>query len=822
MVPIVDFFNVLDRDGIVVVERLVQAAQEYYPDWSPSSFKQALLEHTLANNRDISATEFRSRIYHALTEDLQILHQRLLESGKYLLLCFDTFELIERNPAVAVLHPAHSFPDNYGFDRIRVIVAGRNLPGGPDSNWRGRENEVEIVPVPPFNKIEVFQYLSIRSDEVTPEQASTLYEYTAGRPILLGLVSDVVYRGVISLKDLVATPHTSFEQKLVTQIKQLDNPESLVILFMAHIYHRFNISILEWLMKDRYLREAVQDTKYAALLMKLPTLSFVRRAGSGEDFVLHDEMRRLVINYCWSEEETNPRIRKDLSRLVIGYYEEKIAHEQDERMRQAYIVEMLYHQLFVDIHTGFQTFERLFDDAVERWLSTFARSLLQEAQQFSESLSQERRDSMKLAEVRLLQKEDNAAAALALCQELEHSASRSWLRHNRAEILYQKGYTYLLVSDFSNAIACLGEALSLYKARGNKEREAEILGSLGSIFRRQGELDKAVRYLQESRDGHKSVGNLREYAAALTAIGNIYRLQGKTEEALRICKIGLRMRQEMLRRGRGSEVAVALSLSNIGIIYLNMDDVVRAEAHFQQALDVYTRYGNKKWIAGTYNRFGQVEMAKAEAKGRTTEEAIAYLDAALEHFKKAYETSLGVDTEARINSLNKQGRVLSIREEWKEAQVLFQQAIDLAQQIHDDYQEAESYIDFAKVLGNLRHYKQAEKALQAADEISTRYNYYFLLGSSQELRGDLKYSEGDYQEAFEHYVKGCEYMTRYNPLRYEQSLRKIFDQLLNIPKTAVLPVLRVLSTYWFDRGLAKGYPELLALCEEARENLVDI
>ena len=42
------------------------------------------------------------------------------------------------------------------------------------------------------------------------------------------------------------------------------------------------------------LEDYILQVEYQELLIRLPTLSYVRHSGSSANFVLHDEMRRLL------------------------------------------------------------------------------------------------------------------------------------------------------------------------------------------------------------------------------------------------------------------------------------------------------------------------------------------------------------------------------------------------------------------------------------------------------------------------------------------------------------------------------------------------
>jgi len=228
-VAMVDFFSVADRDGIAVAERLVQELQVNYPDWSPSAFSEAVKEYrSTIDNENVDVTDFKLKISDALTTALQELEEQLHKTGASILIFFDTFELIELNPTIAVLSPAKTFPDNYHFDHIRVVIAGRNALDWTHPNWLGREQEIKAVALPPFSQREMLQYLDTTSIyyglQEQDKQAIALYERTEGRPIIIGLAIDVVNRRILTLEDLLSVSRTEFESYLVPQINQLENP----------------------------------------------------------------------------------------------------------------------------------------------------------------------------------------------------------------------------------------------------------------------------------------------------------------------------------------------------------------------------------------------------------------------------------------------------------------------------------------------------------------------------------------------------------------------------------------------------------------------
>ncbi len=142
-----------------------------------------------------------------------------------------------------------------------------------------------------------------------------------------------------------------------------------------------------------------------------------------------------------------------------------------------------------------------------------------------------------------------------------------------------------------------------------------MLKSLGFVCRRRGQFTAALQYYEESIALYKKLNRQSNYADVLGNISNVYRLQGKIEEALRRGKIAWRIRLELSKEGKITEVMFGLSEQALGVIYLNAGDIVQAELHFKRAFDIFLRTNDKIGIATIYNHFGQVQINKGELDG---------------------------------------------------------------------------------------------------------------------------------------------------------------------------------------------------------------
>ena len=109
-------------------------------------------------------------------------------------------------------------------------------------------------------------------------------------------------------------------------------------------------------------------------------------------------------------------------------------------------------------------------------------------------------------------------------------------------------------------------------------------------------------------------------------------------------------------------------------------------------------------------------------------------------------------------------------------------------------------IDLADALEHLDQHKDSRIALQEAEEIATKYHYFFLLGLAEDFRGENRYRIGKFKEAFKHFGAYCYYMARYNPEEYEKAVSKTIDALLNLPREQIPFIMDELTAYWQGRA----------------------
>ncbi len=808
MIPVlVDFFSPEDRDGITIAKRVARALQKRYPQWEPLGFEAALAEYDkMLQNRNADRTALREQLVRSLTSDLALLQERMRADNSYILLFFDTFERIEDNPVIAVLDTKQHFPDDYQSGRVRAVVAGRNAPQWSHPAWQGREQDVLLCPLTGFSLSEAREYLvenaptRVALGEQPNETIQALHAHTEGRPILLTLLVDILNYREIQLAEIVEISSRNRLEETLVQWLHLIRPIDQVIYFMAHISHRFDERILETIASMKMLA----PSELTQLFMSVSQLSVVRASSSQHDvLVLHDEMRRMVNDYCWPREDPTKGFRSELSMLMIEHYNANLATKIDEALRESYHVEKLFHELFLDIDAGLASFFEQFRQALRLSQRVFARSLLQEVKKFDEErllsremqqqIPSEQHQALKLAEARLLVAEENPQAALLIYNELESESS--WAQNHASDLLFFRGDCYFHTAQYADAIDSLEACLQLEQANSDQTRTADIYNALGLITRRQARHHEARDYFLNSLSLFKTLNSQRRYAGVLNNVGNVYRVMGEPRTALLYCRRGLQMNEYLYEAGQIGPVPVGISHMNLGHVYHALERLNEEELHYQKAFEIFDALGLHFYLAQAYIARGRVCVVKND------------LDQAFAHFTKAYGLAQGINGEAEVESLNQRGRIFRQREQWSAAAEKFTQAIELSRTVGRPFPLAENLTYLADMLDQMGLPAQSE--IEEARKVAHNE---LMQGRVEEVQGDIYYRHGQYRAAFERYAEACKFVAQYGQLDFLKLLRKLEDRLLDTPDELLPATLTVLMTYWSDNHLDDEYPDFSAVC----------
>ena len=805
-VAVIDFLNVDDRSGVTIAKHIVEALRTTYSNWFPTAFDDALrdYEESLRDQETPlkkGSEDLLNNIRVALQQDLQTLAVLFTGTQKQLVVFIDTFEVIGQDLQLIVLKNDLTFPDAYGFPYIRFVIAGREAPDWEQRNWAGREHEVQLFSVQPFSQQEMllyYQQKQLADDEYAQisEHVERLYELTEGRPILISLIADLFPNSGDSfdLTKLLNVDPKSFEKQLVLRINDLNRPVNLAVLAMAHVYHRFNRDLFIWIFDD--LLSGV-DIPFASVWNTLLKLSFVRRAYNSDDVVLHDEMRELVYTYNWPEVEKGkvrgPQ-RRDLSLSVIRYYQKEIEENEGLPISQTYIVEQLYHKLFADLEQNWQSFDRLFKEAIKRWQIGYARHLLREALKFESHFSVDQRANLFLHEIRLLRKEERYEEALKLYERYEKIADASWLAKtdNAITFLFEGGECYRFASRLDEAFAYFDRILNIDATRGIPPFDkAETVSRMGYIHEQRADFDKAAICYEDSLSIFKEE-SITDYIDVLNNLCLVYCYQGKIEEAHPKCIVALRTCREA---EDASQVMLADSFNTVGTVQIYRKDFDKAEQHIREAQGIFERIQNKQGMAMVYHILGDLEMAKKN-----------YAQARL-WFEWSYRISLGINVEIELKSLHKRAQADAHLQHWEEAIWGLENAIKRASEVKNLYQETEARLKLVEILDEHGKLQEAEDIYQQVlVQAKGKKYYYRLLGNTQRRRAYNRYYEREYEQAFQYFGSFCYLMALFSQNEYkemssetrayEEAIHETIEYLLTLDEEMLSDAWNTLSKFW--------------------------
>jgi CHAT domain-containing protein len=277
------------------------------------------------------------------------------------------------------------------------------------------------------------------------------------------------------------------------------------------------------------------------------------------------------------------------------------------------------------------------------------------------------------------------------------------------------------------AIEKYREALSVWRASGDRLMEAYSLTEMGLIYTDIGEYQKALDSFTQARASYITVGDLRSQSGMLSNIGWVYGTLGEYQKAIDFHKQALET-----RRALGDRSDDPRSLSSIGANYASLGEYRKALDIHLQVLPV--RRANKDLrgqgitlnnIANCYEHLGEKQKA-------------------LDYYGQALTLMLavgyGYNTATTLNNI---GAVYRDLGEHQKALDYYGQALQLRQTIGDLNGEAATLFHIARLERDRGNFVEARNRIEAALAAveSLRANV-----ASQQLRASFFASVRQYHE----------------------------------------------------------------------------
>lgn len=248
------------------------------------------------------------------------------------------------------------------------------------------------------------------------------------------------------------------------------------------------------------------------------------------------------------------------------------------------------------------------------------------------------------------------------------------------------------------------KALAYIQTSEPNEEQGFLLMQMGHIFYSRGNWDEAANYFQRAGAIYQQINMLASYANALGRWGYVLSHRGQISEGLALCQQALAIASQAQ-----AEQVIAETQASMAQIYLNVHEWESALAAAQAA---YRYYEQQQGDANRHNLLNLIITLSGKL-GRW---------AAVASLAHSYMDSLEQAGEVRKLARFKMnlGVIFFERGEYKEAETLWYEALQIQSQIQEPRSQAILYNNLGHLYTQLGEWETAETMLNEAIQIYAR------------------------------------------------------------------------------------------------------
>jgi len=404
---IIDFFNFETRTRIGLIK---QIAYNFNINNFPN-FKQILnLLPKSTNSKELEYLQLQAE--EGFKDDFIRLAAKIKIEGKKIVIFFDSYESIQEigfKETKIRIHEKHWTTEEWIEKELLcwihqntffVISGRRELQEVNTYKW-----EVNRIKLAPFTKGEtklfLRRYFGISNDREFKNRigdtfSEELHDLTNGYPILLALFVDSMFNQDLDsvekflsalqqetekLLDKKKIPFKdakiqSFEKLLITHISLLAEFKARAITSMAIAYRWMSSELFLYLIVEHPIREpkSAKDMLLEELLFNELRYLPIIKCKKGGHFLLHREIRRLILRYWWQKQDPAEETRKAIVTQIVEYYRDKFLGDSNlsEETLYLYTAESIEYTLFIHSEVGLDYFCEKFEVAIQKQQFTYS------------------------------------------------------------------------------------------------------------------------------------------------------------------------------------------------------------------------------------------------------------------------------------------------------------------------------------------------------------------------------------------------------------------------------------------------------------------
>jgi tetratricopeptide (TPR) repeat protein len=366
------------------------------------------------------------------------------------------------------------------------------------------------------------------------------------------------------------------------------------------------------------------------------------------------------------------------------------------------------------------------------------------------SFSSAMRDKLLEAQL-LVERASHLAGAkgqegLAQAEQILNSIPRHQLsEYDRAQLGRLMGILYLRRQDLEQARTELEESMTLANKTGQLSLEVELRYLLGNVLFSRRLADQALPYHQTCRETIEANPELfspEVKLAVLTGLANDHLALNHNNQAVEIFQEALKAEEEIEK-----PETRAANFFDLAQLYKEQGDLMRSRAYGQVSLSIYEQLNQRRHVLRLSASIGELLAGMGEVN-----EAEKVLTRAV-NVGQAENTLSGTDLALTYTSL----AALRLQQnQLEEAGSISRQAIEEARQAGDMLAEGKALQLAAEVETRLDHRDEARGLYEQAINLLEQINVPYVLGDVYKAYGEALEKWGDFANAVGYLKKAYE------------------------------------------------------------------
>lgn len=618
--PVIDFYDIENRtvDGLrrSIVKRI---GVERFPNFLNLD-SQVLIGHTSY----IDVESSKSFTF------FQELKRALRELNTYTYLFFDTFDVVYSRQVGNWF--MRQFLINQAVANCMIVFAGRPREIAIPAN-------TYVYVLKPFSREETISYFQTKWHIDPGDIDNQVVEACEGKPLLLDLVTHYARIRTGSLLDIIRGSRENLENMLVARFTQQTDLLSEVIVSMAYLHRRYNRDIFEY----QFEKNDDPLSSFEAVESQLMSISFVKYHSGEETFSLHDEVKRMIVDYGGGDWQF---LAQELyETIVLDWYNRAILAAPLGPKKYVLQAEQLAYILEHDLQTGLDLYHQYFDNIKKENLFEFNDLLWSEVAPLLSYIFQSNELVLDQADW-LFEINRWADAAFWFDRFLGMHFKNFRDERSYTRVLLRYGFCLLRLGNVEQVSELWESALLEAESREAIVDQALFTYNLGNVRLKQGRWEDALSYYESAIKLARESQNPEVISEASLVMARLRARQLDHNSAIQWLQRAL----QFLQLSHPGQLQRAQAFVIAGDIYRYLDDFHAAETYYEQALQVLTGLGGWfDWmvltlagLGATYNRRGVLRRENQQD-----------LETALDDQKKSlayFEQSLDLARSYKIES----------------------------------------------------------------------------------------------------------------------------------------------------------------------------